>query len=151
MVITREQIAYTEISNILDNLEKEYLEKIPRKLVEFFQDNSLEYCNLCFDGEGNIKLSPLAEEILCYLNLEYWSTKEEKQKLIEKYKQNEEKLRRQYDIDVILENRKYEVEKKIEQASKVEEDKSTKEKHLLVKKETIIQKIIRKIRAFFKI
>ena len=75
MGVTREQIAYTEISNILDNLGKEYLEKVPKKLVKFFQDNSLEYCNLCFDANGNIKLSPLAEEILCYLNLEYWSTK----------------------------------------------------------------------------
>lgn len=150
MEVTREQIAYTEISNILDNLEKEYLEKVPRKLVKFFQDNSLEYCNLCFDANGNIKLSPLAEEILCYLNLEYWSTTEKKQKLIEKYKGNEERLRKQYDIDVILQNRKDEIEKKIEQENKVEENKNVKEKHLVIRKETIIQKIIRKIKDFLK-
>lgn len=151
MEITKEQIAYTEISNILDNLEKEYLEKVPKKLIEFFHDNSLEYYNLCFDGEGNIKLSPLAEEILCYLNLEYWSTKEEKQKLIEKYKVNEENLKNKYDIDLIFKNRKNKTKKNILQDNTTEEGKPQEKNELTEIKESIIQKIIRKIRAFFKI
>ena len=68
----------------------------------------------------------------------------------EKYKENEERLRKQYDIDVILQNRKNELENKIENKSKVEENQDTKEKHLVLRKETMIQKIIRKIKAFFK-
>lgn len=105
MEITKEIMAYTEVMNVLHYIEKEYFDKIPKELIEYWEENSLAY-HMCWDRNGNFRISPLAEEILCYLNLEYWCNQEEKKKLIEIYKNNDRKLAEAYDIYKILENKK---------------------------------------------
>ena len=86
-----EVIAYSEINNILNHIEKEYYQKIPIQLIDFFKDNALGY-GLYYDDKGNLKISKLAEQILCYINLKYWATEEEKQVLIKQYTKNQEKI-----------------------------------------------------------
>ena len=111
MEVSNKTMAYTEVANILKYLEKEYKEKIPKEIVEYINENSLEY-SMCFDSKGDFKLSDLAKEILCYLNLEYWCTEKEKKELIEEYKKNEEKLLAIYDVNKIFEKKKENVTEK---------------------------------------
>ena len=111
MEVSNKTMAYTEVANILKYLEKEYKEKIPQEIVDYINENSLEY-SMCFDSKGDFKLSELAKEILCYLNLEYWCTEKEKKELIEKYKNNEEKLSDIYNVNKIFEKKENITEKK---------------------------------------
>lgn len=111
MEVSSKTIAYTEVANILKYLEKEYREKIPKEIIEYINENSLEY-SMCFDEKGDFKLSQLADEILCYLNLEYWCTEKEKKELIEKYKNNEEKLSEIYNVNKIFEKKKQNITEK---------------------------------------
>lgn len=134
--LTEEIIAYSQINNILNNIEEEYYQKIPKKLIEFFKNNSLEYC-MYYNDKGELKISKLAEQILCYLNLEYWSSEEEKEELLKKYKENQEEIYAGYDILKIFENRKN------------DKGNFVGERQLIVR-ENWFKKILRKIRRIFK-
>lgn len=132
MEVSNKTMAYTEVANILKYLEKEYKEKIPQEIVDYINENSLEY-SMCFDSKGDFKLSELAKEILCYLNLEYWCTEKEKKELIEKYKNNEEKLSDIYNVNKIFEKkRKY--------------NRKKEENTMIQIKENLFTKIIKKLK-----
>ena len=139
MKVTKELMAYTEVLNVLNYIEKEYLEKVPKEIIDFLEKNSLEY-PMCFDANGDFKVSPLAEAILCYINLEYWCDKKEKEKIIEIYKKNDKEISENYDISKILENRNKNCN------IEINENKIT---NLIEIKENIFQKIINKIKKFF--
>lgn len=109
-----EVIAYSEINYILNHIEKEYYQKVPIQLIDFFKDNALGY-GLYYDDRGNLKISKLAEQILCYINLKYWATEEENQELLIKYNENQEKINESYDISKIFE------QKRLQKAEKIEE------------------------------
>lgn len=103
------KVANTEILSILKNLSYEYLSKIPIEYIRFLIDNSLEdedkeYTG--FDENGNIKVSSIGEEILDYLNLEYWVTEEEKNELIEIYEKNEKYINEKYNANDLFKNKK---------------------------------------------
>ena len=135
--ITKEEvIAYSEINNILNHIEKEYYQKIPIQLIDFFKDNALGY-GLYYDDKGNLKISKLAEQILCYINLKYWATEEEKQDLLIKYNENQEKINESYDISKIFE------QKKLQKVEKIEET------HLIINI-SWFQKIITKIKRILR-
>ena len=140
MKITKEEMAYTEVLNVLNYIEKEYIEKVPKEIIDFLEKNSLEY-PMCFDANGDFKISPLAEAILCYINLEYWCDSEERKKFIEIYKRNDEKLSKSYDITKVFENRN----QKRKENKKLDETTS-----LIEIKENLFQKRINKIKKFFK-
>lgn len=137
------KVANTEILNILKKLSYEYSSKIPIEYIRFLIDNSLEdedkeYTG--FDENGNIKVSSIGEEILDYLNLEYWATEEEKNELIEIYKENEKDLNEKYNSDNLFKNK--------EKINTVQnEEKSL----IVVHKESVILKIIKKIKQWLKI
>ena len=132
--ITKEEaIAYAEINNILENIGKEYCQKIPKSIVDFIKNNALK-SNAIDMTKEDINISILSKQILCYLNLEYWSTETEKQELIKQYTKNQEKINEQYDITKIFETKK---PKKYQQ--------NAEETHLAVK-QTWLQKILSKIK-----
>ena len=133
MGVSNKTMAYTEVANILKYLEKEYKEKIPKEIIKYINENSLEY-SMCVDKKGDFKLSEQAKEILCYLNLEYWCTEKEKKELIEKYKKNEEKLFAIYDVNKIFEKKKENVTEKRE------------ENTMIQIKENLFTKIIKKFK-----
>jgi hypothetical protein len=97
MITQKEKVAFTELLYILNNVETEYYEKIPKELIKLFEDNSIKYYQY-YDKNGQLKISELTEIILCYLNLKYWSDSIEKNKLIKHYLENEQKLKDKYDI-----------------------------------------------------
>ena len=145
---SEEKIAYKQLITILNNMEPEYKEKIPKKLMKLFEENSAE------DYEFHLDLTrPLQEQelnsktlaLLAMLNLNYWcETEEEKQELIKHYTENErkyqEELRKKYNTDNIFqknnrENKQEEITE--EQVSLVEH------------RESVIRKLINKIKSIF--
>lgn len=143
--------AYVEVIEILKYMDKKYVEKIPKKLREFFERNcSKDYVfNLNIDKpliEQNLKTKTLA--ILGMLNVNYWCESEEfKQKLLAKYYEEErlyqQELRQKYNPDNIF--------KKQHQENKIEEKIIEKEVALVEYKESIFKKIINKVKSIFRI
>ncbi len=85
--------AYVEVLEVLKHMEHKYIEKLPKKLIEFFKTNaSKEYTfklnnNIPFE-EQELKKSTI--NILAMLNYNYWCEDEEhKKQLLNKYNENE--------------------------------------------------------------
>ena len=106
MVQERKQ-AYVEVLEVLKHMDLKYVEKVPKKLREFFEKNcSKEYHfhlekNIPFE-EQNLKETTI--NILAMLNYNYWCEDEEhKRYLLNKYNQNEikyqEELMQKYSRD----------------------------------------------------
>ena len=145
---SEEKIAYKQLITILNNMEPEYKEKIPKKLMKLFEENSAE------DYEFHLDLTrPLQEQelnsktlaLLAMLNLNYWcETEEEKQELIKHYTENErkyqEELRKKYNTDNIFQKNN----------SENKQEEITEEQVALVEhKESVIRKLINKIKSIF--
>ena len=102
--------SYVEVLEILNNMDSKYIEKIPKKLIEFFINNSSKEYKFKLDKslpieEQNLKESTI--NILAMLNLNYWCESEEHKKvLLKKYYDNEmeyqEKLMEQYSTDKLF-------------------------------------------------
>lgn len=134
--------AYSEVAKILSEIEEEYIEKIPPKVLETIKNNSLE------EYEPNITISmPLTEQnlhqttfdLLACIYLNYWcENEEEKQMLLKIYSENEKK-----------ENEKFEINFS---KNKINNDKiEKKDNQLLVIEETNwLKKLFKKFYMFFK-
>ena len=129
----------------------EYQEKIPKKLIDFFETNSAK------DYKFNIDLAiPLKEQklktktlsLLAMLNLNYWcNSEEEKQELLKHYSENEKKyqeeLREKYNVNNIFKNSNQEDE--------IEENIIQNKVALVEYKESIFKRFINKIKSVFKV
>lgn len=104
--------AYAELLEILDTMEEEYIVKLPKKLISIFKKYALA------DYEKHIDVTkPLEEQeisqktaaLIGMLTLQYWcKSEQEKQELINIFKENERKqeeiLREKYNPDNIFNN-----------------------------------------------
>ena len=119
--------AYSEIYSIINLLEDEYLEKIPKKVIDFFDEERDKEYNPIIDVDVSLFEQNLQRKtvvLLIILKLNYWcSSEEEKQEIIDNlYKnkqikmQNEKEIEEQYNIDNIF-NKKNEVREKITESS----------------------------------
>ena len=100
-----------------------------------------------FDVNKNVEeqdISEEASEMIAYLNLEYWCTKEQREELIKQYQKNddlyEEKMHEKYNPDLIFSNR-------------VQEDADLKKEQnfmLECRKENFWQKMMRKLKRILK-
>lgn len=145
-----ESYAYAEIIEILDNLEVQYKEKIPNKLIDFFKENSAkDYQNHIVNNISlsEQKLQKETLDILAMLTLNYWcNSEEEKTELMSIYSDNElkyqEELREKYNPDNLFKNR-----------TKIQEniEENTEEKQLVViDDKPWYKKIFEKIKNMFK-
>lgn len=101
---------YAEVLEVLDNMESEYVEKIPQTFINYLKKNSSnEYKkHITLDKpleKQNLNTKTLS--ILALINLKYWvETEEHKQELINQYKKNEisqkEKLKETVEINDIF-------------------------------------------------
>ncbi len=94
--MTNEQMkSYTEILTIINYMELKYKEKIPKKLVDFFERNKAKDYVFNIDFSKALKEQKFSEKtlpLLAMINLNYWcETPEEKQELIAIYKENDRK------------------------------------------------------------
>ncbi len=142
-------IAYTEVDEILNLMEEEFQKKIPVKLRNLISENKLNDYNIIIDPNIPLKeqkISRKALAILAVLNYNYWCIGEEnKEKLIEKYKNNEnnrqEKLRVQYNSNTLFKNNTKILNNNFENKQLIVYDK----------KEKFLIKIINKIKRILKI
>ena len=107
MVITYDnRYAYSEIVEILGNLDVYYVEKLPIKLREFFTYNKLpDYIRHINIGQplSSQNLSEKTVIILAILNLRYWvENDDEKNELVNQYQKNEEEYQETYSSDNLL-------------------------------------------------
>jgi len=144
------KMAYCEVDIILEQMEEEYVNKVPSELRKLFKEQKRK------DYLPEIKANvPLAEQnlmrktiaILAMLNLNYWCVDEkEKQDLIQMYAENdrkrEDELREKYNPDNLFKKKDIEVE---------ETTDSTESKELIeYKKENFFKMILRKIFSIFR-
>lgn len=144
------KMAYCEVDMILEQMEEEYVNKVPNELKKLFKEQKRK------DYLPEIRIDiPLAEQnlmrktiaILAMLNLNYWCEDEkEKQDLIQMYAENdrkrEEELREKYNPDNLFKKKDIEIE---------EITKNNESKELVkYKEENFLKRILRKIVSFFK-
>lgn len=102
--------AYAELLEVLSLIDENYIKKIPKKLIAIFKENaSSEYekhinKNQPLDEQ---KLSEKTTALIAMLTVQYWcETKEQKQELLNLFKENEknyqEELRKKYNPDNIF-------------------------------------------------
>lgn len=129
--------AYSEVYEILQLLDNEFISKLPKNFIEFIENEK--------DNDYIININPnipLEEQnlladtinILAMLKLDYWSTEDEKQELLSILHQNEKEyqaeLNEKYNPDNIFKNRQsIKQEQNIEETSLV----PIKEKHFILK------------------
>ena len=142
-------IAFAEVDEILNFMDKQYQKKIPEKLRKLISNNKSTDYNVVIKPNIPLteqKISRKALAILSVINYNYWCIEEEnKERLIEKYKKNEtakqEKLRELYNPDNLFE------------AKKQIYKNANENKQLIVynKKENVIMKIVNKIKRLLKL
>lgn len=141
--------AYYEIIEILKFMDKEYVKKLPKKLVTFFKENCAENYSFSINSQIPLKEQKLKEEtraILAMLNLNYWATDEHKQELLQLYSQNEkvyqEELREKYNYDNLFKNKNNDTIK--------EKEDSVENLAMVSYKESLFTKIVNRIKKLFK-
>lgn len=94
---TISSVAYSEVFEIINQLEDDLVNKIPQKLIEFLDEERDKNYSSKIDiniplNEQKINRNTMV--LLTILNLNYWcETKEEKQELLKILNENEEKVK----------------------------------------------------------
>lgn len=107
----KEQVMYNEVYYILRVLGDNYINKMPSKLYEFIKSNSSEKDIDYIDKTKDIadQVSEDTITFISYLNLEYWCSNSEKERLLNIYKDNdvkaEKRKREKYNVDNIFDNK----------------------------------------------
>ena len=140
---------YSEVYEILNLLGSKYIEKIPKKLYSFFEEerdlNYKKYSNLQeVENDSNIDENTLS--IIAYLYIQYWCNNEdEKKELLKIYKNNdlmhEKELREKYNPDDIFKK----CNNKKDNVDNIEENQA----NMIAYKESIFKRIINKIKMLF--
>lgn len=138
--------AYSEVLELLNYVSKSDYEKVPKNMIDFFYSNHNEDYVFKYDMKQTLeeqKVSELARTIIAILFRDYWATEVQKEKIIsyqksQRIKDEEEK------------SQKYKYEDLFISEKKTDQDATNNEANLIIYKENIFQKIIHKIRKFFK-
>ena len=133
--------AYAEVLDVLDNMESEYVEKIPQSFIEYLKENSST------DYKKHITLDkPLEKQnlnaktlsILAAINLKYWVESENhKQELLNHYRENGIKQKEKLNEKTVI-NDIFDAAKKIEEVG--EKEKIT--ANLPIQKKSLFRRII---------
>ena len=138
--------ACTEVSTILNYLDRDEYNKIPSNIIKVIEENKSNDYIFKYDENMELRKQELLEEtkaILYNLFRDYLSTPEQKEKIIkmqmEERQQLEEKKMQQYNVNNIFKKDKGIEEVNEESVALVE-----------IKKDSFITKLINKIKSFFK-
>ena len=141
-------LAYSEVYEILNLLEDEYKERVPKEVIEFFeQERDKEYypirdVNIPLEKQN---LNRKTMVVLAILNLNYWcDSEEEKQAILDNFAENEKK--KQLAEKELAE--KYNPDNLFKKRNKIED--TTEISIVEYKKKNFIQKLLSKIAGFFK-
>ena len=143
--MTKYKDAYTEVYEIIEQLNEEEYNKIPPQVIKAIEENRNTEYEFELDEDIELKdqeLLPETKAILFNLFRDYLSTPEQKEKIIkmqaEERLKNEQKKQEQYNSDIFANKQK---------------KQTIKEEHteLIEYKENIFKRIFNKIRQFFHI
>lgn len=141
--MTKYKNAYTEVYEILEQLDEEEYNKIPSEVITAIRENRNTEYEFELDEELELKeqeLLPETKAILFNLFRDYLSTAEQKEKIIkmqvEERRKNEQNKSEQYNSDL------FDSKKKVQ---------DIREEHteLIEYKENILKRVFNKIRQFF--
>ena len=144
-------LAYAEVDEILNLLEKEYRERVPEKIRNFFKEEKMPDYNPKIEIgkqliEQNLKRETMV--LLAILNINYWcDSEDEKQMFIDEMAKNEEEkreLEEKYNPDNLFKNRKN---------NELNSDNADETQNISLveyKKQGIFKRILEKITKFFK-
>ena len=144
-------LAYAEVDEILNLLEKEYRERVPEKIRNFFKEEKMPDYNPKIEigkqlTEQNLKRETMV--LLAILNINYWcDSEEEKQMFIDEMAKNEEEkreLEEKYNPDNLFKNRKN------NELNSNNADETQSISLVEYKKQGIFKRILEKITKFFK-
>ena len=106
-------IAYSQVSCLIKELPSSYVERIPAKLIDLINNNSVEKYKIVIDKTKKINeqgFSDKARDLVALLKYNYWSTDEEKARLKEIFDNNEKKkeelLEQKYSTDNLFKDKK---------------------------------------------
>ena len=141
--MTKYKNAYTEVYEIIKQLDEEEYNKIPSEVIKAIEENRNTEYEFDLDEDIELKdqeLLPETKAILFNLFRDYLSTPEQKEKIIkmqaEERLKNEQKKAKQYNSDLFANKQKVQ---------------SVEREHieLIEYKENIFKRIFNKIRQFF--
>lgn len=160
MLVSDYREALVEVLEILKHTNEKDRNKIPKKLILFFEKNASTTYKFTFDESKPIKdlnLKPETKGLLAMIYRNYWCTKEERLEydtlLNDNQKIYDEHLREKYNPDKIFENNFYsnpfETQNQVQDKNSVIEN-TTEEKHnLIIYSQNIFSKIFEKLQNFF--
>lgn len=141
--MTKYKNAYTEVYEILEQLDEEEYNKIPSEVITAIKENRNTEYEFELDEELELKdqeLLPETKAILFNLFRDYLSTAEQKEKIIkmqsEERRKNEQNKSEQYNSDLFASKKKV-------------QDIREEYTELIEYKENILKRIFNKIRQFF--
>lgn len=143
-MVMENMLAYAEIDEILNLLEDDYREMVPKKVRDFFKEEKIKDYHPEIDIEKPLIEQNLKREtmvLLAILNLNYWcENEEEKQRFLNELDKNEEEkkeLEEKYNPDNLF---------------KKKQDESTENNLQIVeyKKPNFIQILLTKIKKILK-
>lgn len=138
--------AFSEVLEVLNNSEKKIVSRIPKSFLEFlnqYKDNNYK-AEIDFSNENwDEQVKKETQAILALIYRDYIVSKEERERFLsegrEEQKRIENELRERYNTDNLLKNRPNNIE-----------TNSNKPVEIVKYKESIIKKIINKIKSIFK-
>lgn len=143
-MVMENMLAYAEIDEILNLLEDDYRERVPKKVIDFFKEEKMKDYHPEIDIEKPLIEQNLKREtmvLLAILNLNYWcENEEEKQRFLNELDKNEEEkkeLEEKYNPDNLF---------------KKKQDESTENNLQIIeyKKPNFIQILLTKIKKILK-
>ena len=144
-------LAYAEVDEILNLLEKEYRERVPEKIRNFFKEEKMPDYNPKIEIGKPLTEQSLKREtmvLLAILNINYWcDSEEEKQMFIDEMAKNEEEkreLEEKYNPDNLFKNRKN------NELNSNNADETQSISLVEYKKQGIFKRILEKVIKFFK-
>ena len=158
------RIAYTQVLEVLRNMNEEDIKKVPEKIIELFNRNCAKNYEFKINPVISLKelgLNNYALSLLAMLQINYWcKSDDEKIALADKFSENErkdqEELRIKYNPDNLFKKNKQEIMQE-ENVVEKKEQKIIPEENILEKKENSLpakipwyKSLIQKIKEIFK-
>lgn len=146
------KLAYSEVYAIINLLEDEYLDKIPKKIINFFDEEREKNYIPVIDVNVSLLKQNLQREtmiLLTILKLNYWcNSEEEKQEIRDNLYRNQQikikkqkELEEQYNPNNLFKNRT---------KTNTSNDSPSNLEMIEYKKQNFIQVLLNKIKNFFK-
>lgn len=144
MVSVEYMVSYSQILEILKYIPKEDYNKIPKNIIELFENNCYKESKFKYNPEKTLQeqnVTNTTKTIIAILFRDYWATTEQREKI--KNVQEQERSK-QADVNDIFKRNKQKII-----TDNIEEYNVSENLPIVVEKDNIFKRIINKIRRIF--